>query len=995
LSPKTLIYAHEPLENQGFRPVNGYAVKYGSAGFNGTLVLDNAASATATFKDTGDFSGNLTVMDVNSPGNLQSLSVAGTVTSGSSILVGGILNDSTIGANSGTVSAGSISAITATTNNSGGNILANGSITGLSVTENDGTISVSGSGTASNVSIGSNAGNLVVGQAGNPDAGTISKASLGANSGTVSAGSISSMTVTTNSSGGSILAGSSSGLSITENAGHISIAGQSTADNTSIGTNDGSFVVGSSTDQGSTTNTTIGTNNGSFSTGSGTTTTISSNSSTGSVSMGSSSGMTVTTNSGGISIVGQSTAENTSIGTNDGSFVVGSSTDQGSTTNTTIGTNNGSFSTGSGTSTTISSNSSTGSVSMGSSSGMTVTTNSGGISIVGASKADNTSIGTNNGTFVVGNRTDLGSATNTTIGTLGTTGTFTATGTITSLNLTVFSGLVVAGHITDITVTNAPDASQMFNVLEDGVMRSLVLTPIGSSQPPSGTVNYVYDHNSMVGSPNYGDGQLTMAVNDSSTCTGSYDVELLSSSAAPGSGFDLAALYNACSSPAHIRNVLIEGNLAPSAGDANLIGINSTAGGIQLAGSALIPGTQLASVGIMGNAPAGSINAASVQAVSFASITEIKWWGGTVTIPAFVAAPWDAAQLLAPGTAIVQANNTFLAAAGQSAQGQSQLVALFLDAGKSSTFDPHSVLLGNQGGVVGATNPVLAQVTATDPPSSLSTIRTIDLTGDGGSIWTAQEIVSSITSSGALGDLILQAPQGIEANVTAPSIFGNIVAPNGSISGIIQATAGNIGRALSFCNGFVLGVTSIEAASGLTGGILSAGDLISRIDVNSGFRGTVAAGGNLGCLQPTPWGGLDHFGGMNVTGGFYGDAVVLGDIYGDVSISGGMNGRIAAGQGILGNININGGMGNGSAIVCGGEIGDPGLGTDLAVNGAVKGILAAVGTILYDINGTTKFATIVSNATGNNAAAIDAIFSGLTIGNLVTLVTNLNSLHVG
>jgi hypothetical protein len=24
LSPKTLIYAHEPLENQGFRPVNGY-----------------------------------------------------------------------------------------------------------------------------------------------------------------------------------------------------------------------------------------------------------------------------------------------------------------------------------------------------------------------------------------------------------------------------------------------------------------------------------------------------------------------------------------------------------------------------------------------------------------------------------------------------------------------------------------------------------------------------------------------------------------------------------------------------------------------------------------------------------------------------------------------------------------------------------------------------------------------------------------------------------
>jgi hypothetical protein len=30
LSPKTLIYAHEPLENQGFRPVNGYHPAKGS-----------------------------------------------------------------------------------------------------------------------------------------------------------------------------------------------------------------------------------------------------------------------------------------------------------------------------------------------------------------------------------------------------------------------------------------------------------------------------------------------------------------------------------------------------------------------------------------------------------------------------------------------------------------------------------------------------------------------------------------------------------------------------------------------------------------------------------------------------------------------------------------------------------------------------------------------------------------------------------------------------
>jgi hypothetical protein len=32
LSPKTLIYAHEPLENQGFRPVNGYPINQSELG---------------------------------------------------------------------------------------------------------------------------------------------------------------------------------------------------------------------------------------------------------------------------------------------------------------------------------------------------------------------------------------------------------------------------------------------------------------------------------------------------------------------------------------------------------------------------------------------------------------------------------------------------------------------------------------------------------------------------------------------------------------------------------------------------------------------------------------------------------------------------------------------------------------------------------------------------------------------------------------------------
>jgi hypothetical protein len=308
-----------------------------------------------------------------------------------------------------------------------------------------------------------------------------------------------------------------------------------------------------------------------------------------------------------------------------------------------------------------------------------------------------------------------------------------------------------------------------------------------------------------------------------------------------------------------------------------------------------------------------------------------------------------------------------------------------------------------------------------------SIIQTINLSGAGGSFQTGQRIACAITSSDPLGDLILQSWHGIEANITAPSIFGDIAATNGGISGIIQTTAGNIGRVLSGWNCHFGGATFIQAASGLTGTILSSGDLISQIYVRGGFQGTIAAGGSLGYLQSTSWGGFHRYGGMNVSGGFSGNAVFLGNIYGDISISGGLNGRIAAQgmaiqgldparNGILGNINISGGAGSSAAIVSGGEIGDAGVGTctdfdetDLDVCCGYEGILAAVGPISYEITGCPQQATIFNDvgnpnspqyAGGVNQAAIDAIFIGstpgaLTIGELPTLLANLNNLHVG
>jgi hypothetical protein len=303
-------------------------------------------------------------------------------------------------------------------------------------------------------------------------------------------------------------------------------------------------------------------------------------------------------------------------------------------------------------------------------------------------------------------------------------------------------------------------------------------------------------------------------------------------------------------------------------------------------------------------------------------------------------------------------------------------------------------------------------VTATVPSAGApSTIQTINLTGAGGSIQTAQFIASAITSTGALGDLILQASQGIAANITAPSFFGNIDAPNGPISGIIQSTAGNIGMTF-LTNGTITGVTSIQTPHGLSGEIISAGDLISQVTVGSQFTGDIAAGGNIGYLDSST---LNRFGGLSVNGGFYGDAVALGNIFGDSSIHGGLHGRIAAQgapdvlgsgrQGIIGNIAISGGLDSNAAIVSGGELGDNGLNTGLFINsGTVKAILAAVGSISSVSTGQTKFASVFNNvgnpsspqyAGGENLAAIDNIFAGLTISNLGAILTNLNNLHVG
>ena len=139
-----------------------------------------------------------------------------------------------------------------------------------------------------------------------------------------------------------------------------------------------------------------------------------------------------------------------------------------------------------------------------------------------------------------------------------------------------------------------------------------------------------------------------------------------------------------------------------------------------------------------------------------------------------------------------------------------------------------------------------------------------------------------------------------------------------------------------------------------------------------------------------------------------GDILTLGTILADINIGGGLRGgRIAARNGIAGNLTVNGGMDVGSAIVSGGEIGDPALGTQLTLHGDNRGLIAADGVIR---NAATLGGIVYSNVAatpGNpNAAAIEAVFTeigqpllfdfnSLDLMGLDEILHDLAALHAG
>ena len=813
----------------------------------------------------------------------------------------GVMSSTTIGSNLGTVSAGSIS--------------------GMSVTSNSGSITANGAGNMTGIHVGTNTSSGLIKAvedshvAHGARSGVILNSAVGVNLGHVFAGAFSHMKVGTNAKLASIRA-----------------AGQGTTTSLSVGTNSGSITAAEDTMSGTAVS----------GTGVMSSTTIGSN--LGTVSAGSISGMSVTSNSGSITANGAGNMTGIHVGTNTSSGLIRAVEDshvargarsgvilnsavgvnlghvfagafshmkvgtnaklasiraagQGTTTDLSVGTNSGSITaaedtmsgtavsgTGVMSSTTIGSNS--GTVSAGSISAMSVTSNSGSITANGAGIITNLQVGNNSGSITAKQDRSKGSGAlnDITIGQLTMTGTVSAA-TADNLTITTFEGSIQvtstlsnlsagtlastatlsAGHVNVMSVQSAPSTIEF---VESGVTRTMAVTSHNGGALPA-------NHGFYFDGTGPGDPNVTLLFNAGPNANVSFDVSLLTNTVnQPGSGFDLAGIYAV--GQAHVHNIVVGGDLlAPTAVSPAALAFfglpTGTPGGVDLP-------LDTVAVAVAGNLPAGSIVAKAVPALAAASFAGV---------PAETATPANALKPLATGTSLTQAKDTF-----QVFVGQPSPVAQFLVTGTGGSFDTRPMVFADQ---ANGNSPVTVTDTLVLPPRSTSTaVSTVAFHGQGGSLTTAQPVSTAITSDGSLGDLVLSAPQGLTANVTAPSIVGNINVKSGGISGIIE-TSGDLGRTFTDSHGKITGVTSIQTVGGFTGQIIVGGNLISDVEIG-GMTGVISVQGNIGTILTNSIGGVTSI----QTGGLTGQIIVGGNLI-DVEINAGMTGVISV-QGNIGTI---------------------------------------------------------------------------------------------
>ncbi len=629
-------------------------------------------------------------------------------------------------------------------------------------------------------------------------------------------------------------------------------------------------------------------------------------------------------------------------------------------------------------------------------------------------------------------------------------------------------GTIAAGQIGTIGVYGGYGPI-VARIEEDGIQRYIEATvasalfptpppppaPTPAISPAGITFQYFYeglDSPTVEGlkpSTNLANPQLTARVKNATGNTGpdQFDFSLITYS--DTAKFNLARLDSASvpgTNPkgvSGIGNIAVEGDILTkvTAAASAFFAPDSAPAGVYL------PQDNLAGVAVRDYVPDQSIAAQSIQAVAFGSMSGSF---GRIETGASASA-WDAANLLAPCTTIVQAGSTNGTTAETFrvpfADLSTEQVGFFMDDEPSwgdGQFDNNSVVLEVQGvstanssgtgNIVTQSNvargAVVALVTVAETFDSHqrdqgSQIETIFLEGDGGSIQTQQTIgdascggqpavafTPSITSTGPLGDVIVGGPL---PNVTAPSIFGSLV-PCGPIpstttihttgirtdpiTGQTSQVPADLGRVYvenTGC-GSVLTTSQVVSDGGFAGQIICGGNLISQVVSNGPTTGTILVqpvawepgSGNLGTTFTYLSGKVADLGGFTSNGPMSGPTISAGQNGGTTNMSGTVQGGTITTYGsVIGDIDIDGAL-NGPTVS------DSGCGknTEINVNGSVQGgSIITYGSVIgdIDISGPMNGPT-VSASNNNTEINLNGILQG---GFITTYGSVIGDINVG
>jgi hypothetical protein len=634
-------------------------------------------------------------------------------------------------------------------------------------------------------------------------------------------------------------------------------------------------------------------------------------------------------------------------------------------------------------------------------------------------------------------------------------GTLNVAGVLQSLTVTgATPGVIKAGQIGTITAATA-SGPMVAQIQENGTQRLIETSAIsgsstGTAAPTSSapvTFKYFYEGlispsvENLTNPANLANPQVTFRVLDPNPPANPvlYDLSFIVYS--DTAKLNLARLDSI--GPSLINSVAVEGDILTSITLAakTYFGLSSTTGGVQL-GSDAIGG-----VFVRDYVPAGAVQAKSVEAISFGSYTK-----GNHLATGASANPSDAADLLAATTKIVPAGATFRVPFADLA---TQQVGFFFDDQTNppaGNFDPNDVVFtvetipanfqpASTGGPSRGSDTALVTIgplTAPPKKSPSIVIGAIAIGGDGASIQTQQWITGPITSTGPLGDVTLQSNQGL-LGIAASGIFGTITSqgPIGTIittgvrfdpiTGAQTTTNGDFGRIYTNSKGKTVS-TSLQLQNEPSGATFNiAGNLLTALEFDGGFTGTITAGGDIGSptlaipilfngksnvvmatqgnlYSPVTFG--DDFNGQITVGKNIG-AVAGSSTVGGMVFKGDDYGQVVALGSIIAPMTLNGDFEPGAYIATQGNLGAFLPGGTTRVGGAVfnddfDGQLLVLGDMIGDVTvqdgmnsgsqigvkGSSSSGGILGNLTVNGMASTAAIVSDAMIGS-TTLKTTL------